>query len=515
MTEPAVSVRGLTVDYEVDGALRRAVDGVDFDIAPGGALGLVGESGSGKSTIAFALARFLPAGAIIHADRLTVAGEDVLGLSERSLRRYRRTSIGFVYQEPGRALNPTRSVGSQVSETYRLQGLRAPAAREATLSAFEDVGLPEPAQLVHRFPHELSGGQQQRIVIAMALATDPALLILDEPTTGLDTRIEADVIALVDRLQRERGFATLLISHNLPLVAAHSERIGVLERGILVESGAAVDVIQRPQHEYSKLLIDAVPSLQVQSRAVAATHVHPLLSVRGITKRYGATVALDGIDLDVGRGEVLGLVGESGSGKTTLGRVIAGLARAEGTIQLLTDEPVSVPVQFVFQSPDASLNPRRTVRQTLTRSIELLHGDTDAEELALSTGLPGDVLDKLPDELSGGQKQRVAIARAFAGRSPLVICDEPTSALDVSVQARVLDLLIELQERTGVSYLFITHDLAVVRRIAHRVAVLRHGRIVESGPIADIFDDAQHPYTESLLAAARDLRGEQRALAAA
>ncbi|WP_375385167.1 ATP-binding cassette domain-containing protein [uncultured Microbacterium sp.] len=515
MTEPVVCVRGLTVDYKVEGELQRAVDRVDFDIAPGGALGLVGESGSGKSTIAFALARFLPAGALVHADQLTVAGEDVLGLNERALRKYRRTRIGFVYQEPGRALNPTRSVGSQVSETYRLQGVRARAAREATLAAFDDVGLPDPAQLVHRFPHELSGGQQQRVVIAMALATDPALLILDEPTTGLDSRIEAEVIALVDRLQRERGFATLLISHNLPLVAAHSERIGVLERGILVESGTAIDIVERPQHGYSKLLIDAVPSLEVQSRPVAATHAQPLLSARGVTKTYGGTVALDGVDLDIGRGEVLGLVGESGSGKTTLGRVIAGLTRSGGSIQLHTDESTRVPVQFVFQSPDASLNPRRTVRQTLTRSIELLHGETDAEELALSTGLAGDVLDKLPDELSGGQKQRVAIARAFAGRSPLVICDEPTSALDVSVQARVLDLLIELQERTGVSYLFITHDLAVVRRIAHRVAVLRHGRIVETGPITDVFDDAQHPYTESLLSAARDLRGEQRALAAA
>jgi len=509
MTEPLVSVRGLTVDYEVEGRLHRAVDGVDFDIEPGGSLGLVGESGSGKSTIAFALARYLPAGAQVRAERLTVAGHDVLSLDARALREYRRGSIGFVYQEPARALNPTRSVGSQVAETYRLQGLRAAAARAATLVAFTDVGLPDPENLVHRFPHELSGGQQQRVVIAMALAADPRLLILDEPTTGLDSRVEADVIALVDRLRRQRGFATLLISHNLPLVASHTERIGVLEHGILVEHGEAASIVETPLHPYSRLLVDAVPSLDARSRPVEPEHAQPLLSVRGVSKRYGAHLALDGVDLDIGRGEVLGLVGESGSGKTTLGRVIAGLAGAEGSVTLDgSDAATAVPVQFVFQSPDASLNPRRTVRQTLTRSIELLRGDTDAEELALSTGLAADVLDKLPDELSGGQKQRVAIARAFAGRSPLVVCDEPTSALDVSVQARVLDLLVELQERTGVSYLFITHDLAVVRRIAHRVAVLNGGRIVETGAVDDVLGDPQHPYSASLVQAARSLRGE-------
>ncbi len=508
MTEPLVSVRGLTVDYEVDGRLQRAVDGVDFDVAPHGALGLVGESGSGKSTIAFALARFLPAGAVISADRLTVDGVDVLSLGTRALREYRRTRIGFVYQEPARALNPTRTVGSQVAETYRLQGLRAEAARRATFAAFDDVGLPDPTQLVHRYPHELSGGQQQRVVIAMALAADPRLLILDEPTTGLDSRVEADVIALVGRLRRERGFATLLISHDLPLVASHAERIGVLEHGELVEYGEAGDVVETPQHAYSRLLVAAVPPLDAPSRSAAPSHAEPLLSVRGVTKRYGSALALDDVSLDIGRGEVLGLVGESGSGKTTLGRVIAGLARADGAVTLnATDAASRVPVQFVFQSPDASLNPRRTVRQTLARSIQLLHGDTDPEELAVSTGLTPEVLDKLPDELSGGQKQRVAIARAFAGRSPLVICDEPTSALDVSVQAKVLDLLVELQERTGVSYLFITHDLAVVRRIAHRVAVLRHGRIVETGAVDQVLGDPRHPYTASLVDAARSLRG--------
>ncbi len=515
MTEPLVSVRGLTVDYEVDGRRHRAVDGADFDIAPGGSLGLVGESGSGKSTIAFALARYLPSGARIHADRLTVAGEDVLELSERALRRYRRSRIGFVYQEPARALNPTRSVGSQVGETYRLQGLRAAAARAATLEAFADVGLPDPAHLVHRFPHELSGGQQQRVVIAMALAANPSLLILDEPTTGLDSRVEADVVALIGRLQQDRGFATLLISHNLPLVATHVERIGVLENGLLVEQGTAGEVVTTPQHAYSRLLVDAVPSLDADSRPAAPAHAEPLLTVRGLTKRYGTALALDRVDLDIGRGEVLGLVGESGSGKTTLGRIVAGLTRGEGEVTLADGDAGDVPIQFVFQSPDASLNPRRTVRQTLARSIQLLRGDTDPEELALSTGLLPAVLDKLPDELSGGQKQRVAIARAFAGRSPLVICDEPTSALDVSVQARVLDLLVELQERTGVSYLFITHDLAVVRRIAHRVAVLHHGKIVETGTVDAVLGDARHPYTASLVDAARSLRGESRTLAAA
>lgn len=508
MSEPLVRVRGLTVDYLVEGRLVRAVDGVDLDLEPGGSLGLVGESGSGKSTIAFALSRFLPPGATITADELTVDGADVLGLDATGLRRFRRTSIGFVYQEPGRALNPTRTVGSQVAEAHRIRGLSRRDARAAVQAGFADVGLPEPDRIAHRYPHELSGGQQQRVVIAMALAARPRLLLLDEPTTGLDSNVEADVLALIERLREEQGFASILISHDLPLVARHARRIGVLEQGVLVERGDADRVLTRPEHDYSRALVAAVPRLdgiEVGRRPLDPRGSERLLEVRGLAKRYGRVTALAGVDLDLHAGEVLGVVGESGSGKTTLGRAIAGLTRHDGTVRV-TPEAGAAPVQFVFQSPDASLNPRRTVRQTLQRAIALLGGESDAATLAERTGLPVSALDKLPGELSGGQKQRVAIARAFAGRARIVVCDEPTSALDVSVQARVLDLLDELRERTGVSYLFISHDLAVVRRLAHRVIVLKGGHVVDRGTADEVFSGDRHPYTESLLSAARGLR---------
>ena len=503
MSEIIVSVRDLTVDYRVDRGLRRALHGIDFEIREGEAYGLVGESGSGKSTVALALTKFLPAGARLHAARLEVVGRDLLSLDDRGLRDYRRNDIGVVYQEPVRALNPTAAVGAQVAEAHRLRGLDRGSAREATLTSLAEVGLPTPEVLAGRYPHELSGGQQQRVMIAMALAARPQLLILDEPTTGLDSHVQASVLALISELQSELGFASLLISHDLPLVAAHCDRIGVLEYGRLVETTDSSRLVAAAAHPYTRRLVDAIPPIDGPTRSPHGLHDGPpLLTAVGLRKRYGSHQALDGVDLHIGRGETLGIVGESGSGKTTLGRVVAGLTSYDGSVDIDAVR-VPPPVQIVFQSPDASLNPRRTVRQTLRRAIELLHGDTTPEALIASTGLPADALDKLPYQLSGGQKQRVAIARAFAGKSPLIVCDEPTSALDVSVQATILDLLIELQERTGVSYLFISHDLAVVRRISHRVAVMQHGRVVETATSATIFGEAQHPYTRSLIAAAR------------
>lgn len=518
MTAPLVRVRGLEVRYSVarhrSGAPDRpAATQIDFDIEAGGSFGLVGESGSGKSTIALALTRYLPAGATVTADELVVAGEHVLDLGSAALRRYRRDRIGVVYQEPGLALNPTSTIGAQVAEVYRLGGDGRAAARARTAEVLGHMGLPDPDALVGRYPHELSGGQQQRVVIAMALATRPQLLILDEPTTGLDTSIEAGIFVLIERLKAELGFATLLISHNLPLVAARCDIVGVLGNGELVEVAPSRQLVTAPVHPLSRALIDAIPDLGPERPPIAVDRAlpaepppaTPLATIRELRKRYGAKVALDGIDLTIGRGEVVGVVGESGSGKTTLGRALASLTTYEGTISLDVP-PASPPVQVVFQSPDSSLNPRRTVRQVLSRSITLLGGDTDAVELARATGIPLTLLDSLPHELSGGQKQRVAIARAFAGPVPLVVCDEPTSALDVTLQTRILDLLAELQDRTGVSYLFITHDLAVVRRIAGRIVVLRDGHIVDQGSTEDIFGGGRHEYTETLIGAARALR---------
>ncbi|GAB3576103.1 ABC transporter ATP-binding protein [Leifsonia lichenia] len=504
MSEIVVDVRGLSVDYSIDGRVRRVVSDVDLTIRAGESYGLVGESGSGKSTIALALTRYLPANGRITADRLTVAGQDVLTLSRDALRRYRAGSVGVVYQEPGLALNPTSTVGAQLAEVFRIAGASRSAAWASAVDAARSVDLPDPERVVHRYPHELSGGQQQRVVIAMALATEPRLLILDEPTTGLDSKVEAGILDLIERLRHQHDFATLLISHNLPLVASHCDHVAVLQNGVVVERAEARTVLTRPTHPYSRELVSSLPAIDAPLARRPATGT-PLLELTGITKDFGRTRAIDDVSLAIRSGEIVGLVGESGSGKSTLGRIAAGLTSHHG-MRTLHHDGALAPVQVVFQNPDASLNPRRTVRQVLTRSIRLLGGDTDAASLADTVGLPPTVLDSLPRELSGGQKQRVAIARAFAGPVPLVVCDEVTSALDVSVQARILDLLADLRDRTGVAYLFITHDLAVVRSLADRIVVLNNGRIVEQGAPAEIFESPRDEYTRELVGSSLRLR---------
>jgi peptide/nickel transport system ATP-binding protein len=528
--EAAVQVADLTVSYRARQRTVPAVRGLSLTIGAGESYGLVGESGSGKSTAAMTLTRYLPNRTEVSATELSVADTAVLGLDASALRAFRADTLSVVYQEPGLALNPTMPVGQQIAEVYRLHGANRAAAHEATVAAIERVRLAPPAMIAGRYPHELSGGQQQRIVIAMALASEPRLLILDEPTTGLDSRVETEIMALIDQLRAELGFASLLISHNLPLVAAHCQRIGVLQDGVLVEEGPAAEVLLAPRHPYTRALIAALPDISAARRSVRApVTIHsertglaqevppsaaaggPLVTVSNLTKRYDRKTALRDVSFTIGRGEVLGLVGESGSGKTTLGLSLAGLTRYEGTIDFHVADrhrgrKVLPRVQVVFQGADASLNPRRTVRKVLARSIELLGGTQTVEELAERTGLAEDLLDKLPYQLSGGQKQRVTIARAFAGPVPLVICDEPTSALDVSSQARLLDLLAELQERTGVSYLFISHDLAVVRQVSDRIGVLYDGELVELKAAEEVFERPEHPYTQSLVSSALSLR---------
>ncbi|MGD0698490.1 MAG: ABC transporter ATP-binding protein [Trebonia sp.] len=547
-----VRVAGLTVSYRVRQRAVPAVRGLSLAIGAGESYGLVGESGSGKSTAAMALSRYLPAAAVVSATELSVAGTRVLELDATELRAFRASVLAVVYQEPGLALNPTMPVGEQIAEVYRLHGSHRAAAREATLAAIARVNLSPPEQIAWRYPHQLSGGQQQRIVIAMALASEPQLLLLDEPTTGLDSRVEAEIMALIDQLRAQLGFASLLISHNLPLVAAHCQRIGVLQGGVLVEEGPAAEVLLAPRHPYTRALIAALPDINAsrrdRPRAGAAVTDRtapeaegkpddaerrrppsavsgpqsaavggPLVTVTNLTKQYQRKTALRDVSFTIGRGEVLGLVGESGSGKTTLGLSLAGLTGYQGTINFHVSDrhrgrgrgrggTVLPRVQVVFQGADESLNPRRSVRKVLARSIELLGGAQTVEELAGRAGLADDLLDKLPYQLSGGQKQRVAIARAFAGQVPLVICDEPTSALDVSSQARLLDLLTELQERSGVSYLFISHDLAVVRQVSDRIGVLYDGELVELKAADEIFERPEHPYTRSLVDSALSLR---------
>jgi peptide/nickel transport system ATP-binding protein len=540
---PAVSVADLTVSYRARRAVVTALRGLSLDIGAGESYGLVGESGSGKSTAAMTLTRYLPAGTEVTAAQLTIAGVPVLRLDPAALRAFRSSAFAVVYQEPGLALNPTMPVGEQIAEVYRLHGVRHATAREATLAAIARVRLSPPEQIAGRYPHELSGGQQQRVVIAMALASEPQLLILDEPTTGLDSRVETEIMALIDQLRAEHGFASLLISHNLPLVAAHCQRIGVLRDGVLVEEGPAAEVLLAPRHPYTRALIAALPDINAVRRGPRAAVTEraapgpgekpdysersgvlvpapapqsagldePLVTVSNLTKRYDRKIALRDVSFTIGRGEVLGLVGESGSGKTTVGMSLAGLTGYEGTISFNVSDrrrgrKVLPRVQVVFQGADASLNPRRSVRRVLARSIELLGGTHTVEDLAARTGVAEELLDKLPHQLSGGQKQRVAIARAFAGHVPLVICDEPTSALDVSSQARLLDLLAELQERTGVSYLFISHDLAVVRQVSDRIGVLYDGELVELKAAEEVFQNPEHPYTQSLVDSALSLR---------
>lgn len=493
--------RALSAEYRTARSAHLAVIEVDLDINEGESFGLVGESGSGKSTVAMALTGFVPKGGRIRAEQLEVDGHDMLSLRGAALRNFRRHVIGVVHQDPSRSLNPTATVGAQLAECHGLRGGTARETRQRTMSAMEEVGLADPHILASRYPHELSGGQQQRMMIAMALSTRPRLLILDEPTTSLDSVIRSDVLALIGRLQVELGFASLLISHDLRQVMRHCSRIGVLHRGRLIESSDPARLMVDPQHPHTRALVAGYRTAGRAPRPISSG-ARPVLVASRLTKRYGSQLALTDVDLSVGRGETIGIVGESGSGKTTLARIIAGVTSHDGTV-VWSASASPYPVQMVFQSPDASLNPRRTVRQALRRAIDLLRGDRTPEQLIDLTGLSSDTLDKLPSQLSGGQKQRVAIARAFAGRSPLVICDEPTSGLDASLQSAIVDLLIDLQERTGASYLFISHDLSVVRRIAHRVAVMQHGRIVESGSTASIFEHGRHPYTRKLISASQ------------
>lgn len=504
MSEAFVIVDGLQVEYVTHGRQVSAVRDVSFHINRGASYGLVGESGSGKSTIAMSLVGALENQMKVAAKQLTVSGEAVLSLSGIALRTFRIERIGVVYQDPTKALNPTMTVGDQVAEVFLVNGANRREAHRLAVAALDSVELTDPERLARRYPHELSGGQQQRVVIAMALANEPDLLLLDEPTTGLDRQVEAGIFALIAELRSRLHFATLLISHDLPLVTAHCETIGVLKDGELIETGSAASVLLCPQEPYTQNLVRSVPSLNVTERT-APFALEPVLTVTGVSKNYGLNPAVRDVSFTIGRGETLGIVGESGSGKSTLGRIVAGLTRHNGEVSF-NDPTGGVQVQMVFQNPESSLNPRRTVRQTLSRAIYLLGGTNGVDELAQSVGIRSSLLGRYPRELSGGQKQRVAMARAFAGPVPLVVCDEPTSALDVSVQSLILDLLVELQERTEVAYLFISHDLAVVRRMSHRIGVMNQGEMIELQAAQRLFTEPEHPYTRSLLAAARELR---------
>jgi peptide/nickel transport system ATP-binding protein len=614
----ALRLEHLEIGYRVRRAQQRIVRDVSLHVARGESFGLVGESGCGKSTIALAIVRYLARNGSVTDGSIEIDGQDVLALDNEALRRLRARKVSMVYQEPGRALNPSILVGRQVAEVYQIAGADRDEARRRALDILGRVRIADPGSVMDRYPHQLSGGMLQRVVIAMALAAEPSLLILDEPTTALDATVEAEVLELIRTLRSEFHTSLLFISHNLGVIARMCDRVGVLYAGELVEEGTATEVFHSPRHPYTVGLLRSIPRREEGSsgRATLATipgslptpgaeipgcifadrcgladdrcrteapamyeigggrgsrcHYHeragsvpaqrveaeigqdgpsgvgsdvagdtalgsvgaqsaipsatePVVRIRGASKTFRqgreSIRGLLDVDLDIMAGETVGLVGESGSGKTTLARVLMGLTAPDAGAEVTLDGHPLAPMatkrtvadqkalQIVFQNPDSALNRRHSVRGLISRSLSKLGGYRGEEltgrlrTLTAAVRLPERYLPMRPAQLSGGLKQRVAIARAFAGDPRVVVCDEPTSALDVSVQAAILNLLTDLQRRSGTSYLFISHDLGVVRYLADRIVVLYLGRVMEVGPAEQVFAGPHNPYTEALLSA--------------
>jgi peptide/nickel transport system ATP-binding protein len=591
------------VSYNVRGTDRLAVRDVSFQIGRRESFGLVGESGSGKTTVALAVTRYLARNGRVSAGSITVNGQDVASLGQHDLRLLRARTVSMVYQEPGRALNPSIKVGRQVAEVFEIAGLSRSDAAGRAEEALRTVQISDPGRVLRSYPHQLSGGMLQRVVIAMALGAEPNLLILDEPTTALDATVEAEILELISSLREEFSTAILFISHNLAVIAKMCERVGVMYAGELVEEGSAREVFEQPRHPYTVGLLRCIPRrgqrkdhgrldtipgflpapgevpagcvfaqrcaladdrcrtespppYPVGQDRTARCHHHeqaptlpratpedvrlpapesdaaPVISLRGVAKTYTVrndkVPALVDVDLDLYLGETLGLVGESGSGKTTLARVLVGLTPPDAGSSLELEGRALAPLaakrsreqlkgmQIIFQNPDSALNRRHSVRHLIDRSLTKLAGLSGAareqslQEIVRSVRMEPRHLGLRPSQLSGGLKQRVAIARAFAGKPSVLVCDEPTSALDVSVQAAILNLLADLQAKERVTYLFISHDLGVVRYLADRIAVLYLGRVMEYANAEAVFTGPHHPYTEALLSAVPSLDGAPR-----
>jgi peptide/nickel transport system ATP-binding protein len=509
-------IEGLSVAY----AGQAVVRDLSLNVAPGEIVALVGESGSGKSSVALAALGLLPDSAATSGS-IAVAGQELASLAPRDLDRLRGATVSMIFQEPLTALNPAMRIGAQVAEAIRLHDRFS--RREAHARAIEvlaRVGLPAEVGPPDRYPHELSGGQRQRVGIAIAIAARPKLLIADEPTTALDVTTQAHVLAMLRRLVAEDGMGLLLVSHDLAVVADIADRILVMKNGGLVEQGKPRDLLLRPQAAYTQTLVDAVR--RAPARAVLPEGP-PLLEVQGVTRRHGRLLAVDGASFVVGRGETVGLVGESGSGKTTLLRTILALDPPQAGDVLLGGESIVKArgrtlrrlrrdIQAVFQDPGGSLDPRHRVERIVAEPLHLLDERIDrterrrrVEKVLGQVGLSAADADRFPHQFSGGQRQRIAIARALIVEPALVVLDEAVSALDVSVRAGILDLLADLSVRLGLSYLFVSHDLAMMRNVADRLVVLRHGRIVEQGRTATILARPAHAYTAELLAATPDI----------
>ncbi|PMS36094.1 microcin C transport system ATP-binding protein [Trinickia symbiotica] len=534
--DPSTNARSL-LDIEnlsVCFGQKLAVRNLSLSIARGERVALVGESGSGKSVTALSILRLVGHAAL--SGRIVFDGEDLLGKSEQQMRGIRGADIAMVFQEPMTALNPLYTVGQQIAESLRLhEGLRANAARARGIELLARTGIPEPERRIDSYPHQLSGGQRQRAMIAMALACRPRLLIADEPTTALDVTVREQIVDLLIDLQQqeaqERGMAVLLITHDLHLVQRFAQRVAVVEKGVLVVTNATDELFANPRHPYTKRLLDSEPARVVEPVAEHAPRILDVVELavdyrtraKGVAGMFGSARfrALHEVGLFVRQGETLGIVGESGSGKSTLAATVLGLQRiAQGDVKIggrslatyrtSNDERRKLcgRIQVVFQDPFGSLSPRMTIEQIVGEGLRVHRPELGEKarsrrvaELIAEVGLPDDALPRYPHEFSGGQRQRIAIARALAVEPELVVLDEPTSALDVSVQKQVLGLLARLQKRYGLSYLLITHDLAVIRAMAHRVVVMKSGRIVESGETLALLSAPSRRYTRALVAA--------------
>jgi microcin C transport system ATP-binding protein len=532
MTTPLLSVQDLSVAFRQGGQETLAVDKVSFQIARGETLALVGESGSGKSVSALSILKLLNYPAAHHpSGKVLFNGQDLIAADEDAMRKVRGNDITMVFQEPMTSLNPLHTIARQIGEILELhKGLRGEKARARTLELLSLVGIRDAESRLDAYPHQLSGGQRQRVMIAMALANEPDLLIADEPTTALDVTVQAQILTLLKELQTRLGMAVLFITHDLGIVRRIADRVCVMLKGKIVEQGPVSEIFERPQHEYTRRLLAAEPKGQpepVAEGAVTLLEAGPIkvwFPIKtGLLRRTTSHVkAVDGISVQVREGETLGVVGESGSGKTTLGLAILRLISSEGPILFLGDRidglkaaavrPKRKDLQVVFQDPYGSLSPRMSVADIVAEGLTVQQKGLSyqrqreivAQALA-DVGLDPATMDRYPHEFSGGQRQRIAIARAMALDPKFVVLDEPTSALDMSVQAQIVELLRALQTRRKLGYLFISHDLKVVRALSHRVLVMQNGKVVEEGPAEEVFARPREPYTRALLAAALNL----------
>ena len=523
-----LSVENLTLTI----GKQKLLNSVSFEISTGEIFALVGESGSGKSLTSLAIMRLLPEALSVSSGEIHLKGQSLFGLPEARMQKIRGRSIAMIFQEPMTALNPVMTIGEQVAEVIKIHlGLKKEAIKSKVISLFEEVALKDPKERYSWYPHQLSGGQKQRVMIAMALACEPDLLIADEPTTALDVTIQAQVLKLLKQIREERNLSILFITHDMGVVAQMADRIAVMRNGEILEQAECKEFFGNPQHPYTKrLLKDAIPTQremkEVQEKAnklleVTDLKVHFPVKKGLFQRTVDHVKAVDGVTLSIPKGKTLALVGESGSGKSTIGQAILRLVKiTDGTVHFNTREisalnekhlkPYRRKIQVIFQDPYSALNPRMTIGEIIREGMNSLEvgpkekvaQDERIKALLLKVDLEAEHIERYPHEFSGGQRQRIGIARALAVEPELIICDEPTSALDVSVRAQVLTLLKKLQQETGLSYLFITHDLSIIPSIAHEVAVMKEGKIIEQGLVSELMNDPKEEYTKILLKSA-------------